>query len=177
MKKILFLLLIVFLSGCMRVRTYTVEKPRKDTDIKGNQGYLMGESDQEQKESKLGSTRKVSVLEFEFGPKSKEDLSRIKESEKASQEEFYQQETDQKEIYQKEEFMAPQIKTKKYDLASSEYEYEDYTIKENDTLQKISRKFYGTTKKWELIYQENKDTLKSSDQIYPGTTIKVPILK
>jgi nucleoid-associated protein YgaU len=172
MKKILFLLMVVFLSGCMRVRTYTVEKPRTDTDIEGNQGYLTGESSTTAKESKLGSTRKVSVLEFEFGPKSKEVVAGSKEPEDELQEEFYQE-----EIYQEEEPSIPQIKTKEYDMASSQYEYEDYTIVENDTLQKISRKFYGTTKKWELIYQENKDTLKSPDKIYPGKTIKVPILK
>ncbi|MCF7869493.1 MAG: LysM peptidoglycan-binding domain-containing protein [Candidatus Omnitrophica bacterium] len=167
MKKILFLLLIIFLSGCMGVRTYTVEKPRTDTDIKGNQGYLTGEPVATTKESRLSSTRKVSVLEFEFGPKSKEVIVDSKESEDGLQ----------KEVDQKEESIVPQIKTKEYDMASSQYEYEDYTIVENDTLQKISRKFYGTTKKWELIYQENKDTLKSPDKIYPGKTIKIPILK
>ncbi|MCF7886825.1 MAG: LysM peptidoglycan-binding domain-containing protein [Candidatus Omnitrophica bacterium] len=172
MKKILFLLLVIFLSGCMRVRTYTVEKPRTDTDIEGNQGYLVGESETTAKESRLGSTRKVSVLEFEFGPKSKEVVVDNKESEGGLQEEFYHE-----EVYQEEEPTVPQIKSKEYDMASSQYEYEDYTIVENDTLQKISRKFYGTTKKWELIYQENKDTLKSPDKIYPGKTIKVPILK
>ncbi|MCF7873806.1 MAG: LysM peptidoglycan-binding domain-containing protein [Candidatus Omnitrophica bacterium] len=172
MKKILVLLLIIFLAGCMRVRTYTVEKPRKDTDIEGNQGYLVGEAGEAKKESQLGTTRKVSVLEFEFGPKSKETVTDTKRTKESFQQEVYQEET-----YQEEEIMAPQIKTKEYDMASSEYDYQDYTIKENDTLQKISRKFYGTTKKWELIYQENKDTLKSPDKIYPGTTIKVPILK
>jgi nucleoid-associated protein YgaU len=172
MKKILFLLLVISLSGCMRVRTYTVEKPRIDTDVEGNQGYLTGEPIATEEESKLGSTRKVSVLEFEFGPKSKEVVVDSKGSEDGLQEEFYQE-----EVYQEEEFTVPRIKTKEYDMASPQYEYEDYTIVENDTLQKISRKFYGTTKKWELIYQENKDTLKSPDKIYPGKTIKVPVIK
>lgn len=177
MKKILFLLLIISLSGCMRVRTYTVEKPRIDKDVEGNQGYLTGEPVATEKESKLGPNRKVSVLEFEFGPKSKEVVADSKESEDGLQEEFYQEEVTQEEGYQEEEFTVPSIKTKEYDMASPQYEYEDYTIVENDTLQEISRKFYGTTKKWELIYQENKNTLKSPDKIYPGKTIKVPVIK
>lgn len=167
MKKILFLLFIIFLSGCMRVRTYTVEKPRKDREVEGNQGYLAGEPDQVQKDNKLGSTRKVSVLEFEFGPKSEEEVtSRVSESEEFYQQESYQQESP-----------ASELKVKEYDLDSPRYEYEDYTVKKNDTLQKISRKFYGTTKKWELIYQENKDTLTSPDKIYPGMKIRVPVLR
>jgi nucleoid-associated protein YgaU len=172
MRKILFLLFIVFLSGCMRVRTYTVEKPRKDREIEGNQGYLAGEPDQVQKDSKLGSTRKISVLEFEFGPKSEEEIV----SESLESEEVYRQESYQEEIY-RQESPASELKVKEYDLDSPRYEYEDYIVKKNDTLQKISRKFYGTTKKWELIYQENKDTLTSPDKIYPGMKIRVPVLR
>ncbi|MCF7870497.1 MAG: LysM peptidoglycan-binding domain-containing protein [Candidatus Omnitrophica bacterium] len=172
MRKILFLLFIVFLSGCMRVRTYTVEKPRKDRDIEGNQGYLLGESDEVQKDNKLGSTRKISVLEFEFGPKSKEEVA----SEVLESEEVYQQESGQKDV-SRQETAVSELKVKEYDINSPQYEYEDYTIKKNDTLQKISRKFYGTTKKWELIYQENKDSLTSPDKIYPGMKIKIPVLR
>lgn len=156
----------------MRVRTYTVEKPREDREVEGNQGYLAGEPGQVQKDNRLGPTRKVSVLEFEFGPKSEEEVaSGVSESE-----EFYQQESYQEEVYQQEP-PASELKVKEYDLDSPRYEYEDYTVKKNDTLQKISRKFYGTTKKWELIYQENKDTLTSPDKIYPGMKIKVPVLR
>lgn len=171
MKKLLLLLWIIFLAGCMRVRTYTVEKPRTDTGIEGNQGYLSGEPDDKQKESRLGSTRKVSVLEFEFGPKSKETVSSPDRREESYEEDFYEE-----DLYE-EEVTTPKIKVKEYEMASSQYEYKDYTIEKNDTLQKISNKFYGTTRKWELIYQENKDILKSPDEIYPGMKIKVPVLR
>ncbi len=171
MKKLLLLLLIIFLAGCMRVRTYTVEKPRTDTDIEGNQGYLSGEPDNKQKESRLGATRKVSVLEFEFGPKSKETVSGPD-----SREESYEEDSYEEDFYQ-EEMAMPKIKVKEYEMASPEYEYKDYIVQKNDTLQKISNKFYGTTRKWELIYQENKDILKSPDEIYPGAKIKVPVLR
>jgi nucleoid-associated protein YgaU len=53
-------------------------------------------------------------------------------------------------------------------------EMEKYTVQKNDTLQKISKKFYGTTKKWTKIYEANKDTLKGPDKIYPGKVITIP---
>jgi len=52
---------------------------------------------------------------------------------------------------------------------------EKYTVQKGDTLQKISKKFYGTTKKWQKIYAANQDTLKGPNKIYPGQTIDVPL--
>jgi nucleoid-associated protein YgaU len=44
-----------------------------------------------------------------------------------------------------------------------------------DTLQKISKKFYGKTNKWNRIYEANKDKLKSPNKIYPGQVIDIPV--
>ena len=52
--------------------------------------------------------------------------------------------------------------------------FEQYTVGKNDTLQKISKKFYGTTKKWPKIYDANKDVLRGPDKLYPGQTLKIP---
>jgi nucleoid-associated protein YgaU len=49
-----------------------------------------------------------------------------------------------------------------------------YVVGKNDTLQKISKKFYGTTKKWTKIYEANKDVLKGPDKVYPGQTLNIP---
>ena len=54
-------------------------------------------------------------------------------------------------------------------------EYKYYTVQKNDTLQKISHKFYGTTRKWGLIYKNNKGIIKSPDKVYPGLRIKIPV--
>jgi nucleoid-associated protein YgaU len=51
---------------------------------------------------------------------------------------------------------------------------EDYTVQKGDTLQKISQKLYGTTKKWVKIFEMNKEALKGPNKIYPGQVIKVP---
>ena len=61
-----------------------------------------------------------------------------------------------------------------------------YTIKKGDTLSKISKRFYGTTKKWKKILKKNKKKLNkvarkhgrkgcgNGHWIYPGTKIKLP---
>ncbi|MCK5492473.1 MAG: hypothetical protein KAJ14_05110, partial [Candidatus Omnitrophica bacterium] len=72
MKKIFILFCIVLLSGCMRVRTYTIEKPRTDMEVQGNQGYLSGSSKGVTKKNRFGNSRKISVVEFEFKSKEQE---------------------------------------------------------------------------------------------------------
>ncbi|NQS99473.1 MAG: LysM peptidoglycan-binding domain-containing protein [Candidatus Omnitrophica bacterium] len=49
-----------------------------------------------------------------------------------------------------------------------------YKVRKGDTLQKISQKFYGTTKKWSALFEANKDRLKSPDKVYPGQLLNIP---
>jgi nucleoid-associated protein YgaU len=49
-----------------------------------------------------------------------------------------------------------------------------YVVGKNDTLQKISKKFYGTTRHWTKIYEANRDVLKGPDKVYPGQTLNIP---
>ena len=49
-----------------------------------------------------------------------------------------------------------------------------YVVQKGDTLQKISNKMYGTTKRWKEIYEANKAELKSPDHIKPGQEIVIP---
>ena len=53
-------------------------------------------------------------------------------------------------------------------------ELTDYKVQKGETLQKISKKLYGTTKQWKKLYDLNKNVLKSPDKIRPGMTIKIP---
>ena len=165
MKIMVFLLSIILVSGCV-ARTYTIEKPRKDIEITGNRGYLTGGPKGPLKEPK--KTRPVSVLEIELG-----GAKPPREVEKAVTEEpkeIARLEDIEKEIIKEE----PQIIE---GIAEQPLEYEYYTVQKNDTLQKISSKFYGTTKKWKFLYETNKDVLKGPDKIYPGQKIKIPILQ
>jgi len=163
MRIFLFLLVITFFVGCVTLRTYEIEKPRVDTDIEGNQGYLSGDAVQTSAENRLGDTRKISVVEIELR-KSKAKEKQIQNSET----EDYLSKDDTLEsdlvIEDNLEFYAEDIQT-----------YQDYTVSKSDTLQKISYKFYGTTKKWKKIYDANKDVIKNSDKVYPGTKIRIPL--
>ena len=50
-----------------------------------------------------------------------------------------------------------------------------YVVRKGDTLQKISKKFYGTTKKWRRIYKANRKTLsKGPDKLQPGMKLVIP---
>ena len=163
MRNILVLLSVIFLVGCMTVRTYEIEKPRIDTEVNGNQGVLFGDAEVESKESKLGPNRKVSVVEVEFGSfKSK-----------AQKDDALYQETTDAEV-DVEVVTLDQLDES--DTASTDETYTLYKVKKNDTLQKISHKFYGTTRKWNFIYDVNKDVLKSPNKVYPGVKLKIPTL-
>jgi nucleoid-associated protein YgaU len=49
-----------------------------------------------------------------------------------------------------------------------------YVVQKGDTLQKISEKFYGTTKKFDKIYQANKSVIKDKNKLKVGTKITIP---
>jgi nucleoid-associated protein YgaU len=133
-----------FATGC--VRTEMVTHERVDQNLSsGNRGYIMGRPP--------------------AGPE--------RTSQKA-----------QKYIAVEVELPGMQPKQAKTGKAAEEYlactpksqavEYTTYTVQKGDTLQKISQKLFGTTKKWQEIYQANSQTLKSPDKIYPGLILKIP---
>jgi len=169
MRYFLIFLGLIFLYGCL-IRTYTIEKPRRDLDVEGNQGYLYGEPPSP---PQLKKTRKVTIFEVELGAHPPKEVSSlepeaVKEEGKAEEiEESIKEEILEEEGGVEEEISSPEPLQ----------EYELYTVEKNDTLQKISKKFYGTTKKWLLLYEENKDVIKNPDKIYPGLKIKIPIFK
>jgi nucleoid-associated protein YgaU len=141
------------LTGCV-VRTYPLTKERVDQDITGNRGYLQGQAPAgEEKERKTSRTTRVveielrSPLKFERAKPKTEGASVLNGKGEA---EGISSETQE----------APMQK---------------YTVQRNDTLQKISQKFYGTTKLWKWIYDANKDVLKAPNKIYPGQVINVPV--
>lgn len=52
--------------------------------------------------------------------------------------------------------------------------YDSYQVKAGDTLSKISQQYYQDPKKFQQIYDANKDILKNPNQIKPGQTLKIP---
>jgi LysM repeat protein len=49
-----------------------------------------------------------------------------------------------------------------------------YTVKSGDTLQKISQKLFGTTKRWTALADLNSDVIDDEDNLRVGTVLKVP---
>jgi nucleoid-associated protein YgaU len=49
-----------------------------------------------------------------------------------------------------------------------------YVVAEGDTLTKISRKFYGTSGRWEAILAANRGVVKDEKSLVVGSTIKIP---
>jgi nucleoid-associated protein YgaU len=191
MKKFLLIISVFFLGGCL-VRTYTVEQQRVDMNVSGNQGYLSGSPKQTTEgKNRLGDKRKMSVLEVEFGPSyGKNKVYRVKKSKRKALTQDTAVASDVKDVnYEDESVMvadetpvsgieevafAQEAEPINLASASIEDQYQWYTVKENDTLQKISKQFYQTTREWVKIYDRNKDFLKSPDKIYPGMKIRIP---
>lgn len=50
-----------------------------------------------------------------------------------------------------------------------------YVVKKGDTLQKISMKYYNTTKKWRRIYEANREVLKKGpNAVQIGMKLRIP---
>jgi len=49
-----------------------------------------------------------------------------------------------------------------------------YVVVEGDTLTRISRRFYGTSSRWEDILNANRDILKDEKSLVVGSTLKIP---
>lgn len=150
--------MITALAGCS-VTTKMVTRERVDQELSssaGNQGYLMGTAPAvgERKPTKTYIEVQVEAPAIE-----KEDRvpKKVTETSAPAWEPAtnFGTESDERPITSKEELV-------------------NYKVQKGETLQKISQKLYGTTKKWKKLYDINKDVLKSPDKIRPGMTIKVP---
>lgn len=159
---------LVCLTGCARVRTYTVEQERVDQDLSsGNAGYLAGTPQQDlQAGRKL--TRTTYVAEVELGKKPGQRPKGKKPKYEKCPMTMENEEGATEEMTTEVPAMAASA------VAAAPKEPVTYTVTANDTLQKISLKFYGTTKKWKAIFEANKEVLKSPDKIYAGQVIKIP---
>ncbi len=49
-----------------------------------------------------------------------------------------------------------------------------YKVQSNDSLTKISRKYYGDDEKWTLIFEANKDSMSNPNALYVGQKLLIP---
>ena len=156
-------------SGCV-ARTYKLTRDRVDQDLaSGNRGYLIGGPSAEElaKERKLTRTTRIVEIEMhspvKFSKPPKEKAPRTTYTPQPRIEEGY---TPRPYI--------PRIERTEPMKETPQQAFQKYTVQEGDTLQKVSQKFFGTTKKWYKIYKANQETLKGPDRIYPGQVINIP---
>jgi LysM repeat protein len=158
---------VFVLSGCV-VRTYQVTKDRVDQDLSmGNHGYLMGQppKDIENKERKM--TRQTHVMEIELSSPIK--FEKLKKAAPAAEKKVITAEAGEGN---RGYVSGGALDSEK---ALPQGVYQKYTVQKNDTLQKISQNFYGTTKKWTKIYDSNRGVLKGPNKIYAGQVLNVPV--
>lgn len=49
-----------------------------------------------------------------------------------------------------------------------------YTVVAGDSLSKIAKRVYGDPRKWRVIYEANRNLIKSPDLIHPGQIFTLP---
>jgi len=163
-------ILCFVLTGCS-VKSYQVLEERADQDLdEGNRGYLSGKPEFSDEKPRK-TTRPRQVFEIEFGASSQEELE-VKKAEKEIKAAQTATPATRGTQISKREAVVVRVPA---EVANAEPKtiMQKYTVVEGDTLQKISQKFYGTTRRWKEIYDVNKKMLKNSERIYPGQVIEV----
>ena len=155
---------VFVLSGCI-VRTYPLTKERVDQELAGNRGYLKGTAPAEVTERK--PTRTTQVVEIELhSPIKFEKAPKIKQQPVTSS-----MPTEDRALEGNRGYVTQSISPEITESPA----FEKYTVQKGDTLQKISQKFFRTTKKWNKIFQANKDVLKGPNKVYPGQVLNIPV--
>ena len=183
------LLLAAFLlSGCVS-RVVPRDVDRVDQELVGNRGIIMGQASSKPAAERK-KTRRIYNLEIELPYREQQKSSRkTTSSKKYTEKKKVSQEKGSKTLSFSK---GPQVVYKTPSSAGLKYQGESgagilikgvqgkekeettYIVKKGDTLQKISNKMYGTTKKWKKIYEANKKILKSPDMIKPGQKLVIP---
>lgn len=160
---------VFLVSGCV-VRTYPLTKDRVDQDLTlGNRGYIKGEAPAVTEKERKG-TRTTQVVEVELSSPIKfEKAPKNKPVESAPL-----AKTEDQELWGNRGFLT-QGQVSGAQASVQKEKVEKYTVQKQDTLQKISKKFYGTTKRWNKIYKANQDVLKGPNKIYPGQVLNIPL--
>lgn len=181
---------IIFIGlGCsskgVKVRHYLQDKQRVDQEVQGTLGNWENSPDAVYTAEK--DTRKIYVVEVtQEADTVVEKQMMIDESYQAPVSNTYDQRVDEtrREATKEPELNLPSFNDEFVfeddDVAvevedKNETEYVDYKVEKDDTLQKISKKFYDSYSKWPKIYEANKSQIKNPDRIKPGIVIKIPM--
>ncbi len=167
--------LLVTGYGCgIKARGYVADRERVDQANTGNAGYVAGQGG-----SMAGRrTRKVYVLEFERQKKDKKkpEAKAAAPQGAADAVEPAVEDMARTTMIETPEPETPAVATSEHEITTNAAGQKviKYTVEKDDTLQKISKKFYNSFNKWTKIYDANKETIKNPNFVKPGTVLEIP---
>jgi len=179
---------ILFVYGCaskdVEVRHYIDVKDRVDQTIAGNAGYLSG-TPQPEDRTNLKKTRKIYVLEVSKGENIDDTVAVAEEEDHYANssvpEDTYSDDENIVEVSRgvdtsfDDDYAEPQDDIDTEESVAPQGSFVEYTVQKDDTLQKISKKFYDSYSKWPRIYEMNKDVIGNPDSIKPGIVLQIPV--
>ena len=191
-KNLVLISLVIFAAGCgLETKTYVITKDRVGLDqANGNGGCITGKCVQPAPKE---TTRKIYVLEL-TKPVPESEVQKIEQtavsaivdtsavSNTAPAPSAPVQSAPAAEPQRVipvigDEPAAPAVPTASVDQNAGNISAQTYTVQKDDTLQKISKKIFGTYSKWYKIYQANKSKIKNPNFVKPGTVLTIPALK
>lgn len=190
---------LLTLSACsslapdMQVRAYKQDKQRLDQMVEGTVGNWQNAPQAVSQQTK--QTRKVYFVEFSKEPITAPNLDYLIAGDDASgevaavpvkNENNNFANTDRKPSarpsavsLRQPRLDIPEFEDEEEIYSEKSFEtkltYKNYKVEKNDTLQKISKKFFNSYSKWRQIYDANKDVITNPDVLQPGMSIKIPI--
>jgi len=178
----------VGLSGCTKISTRVIEKPRLDQKLDaGNRGYI-GSGARMPEEPPRKTTRKFLNIDVELPTlkeltpwpiKAEDEDSNVEIDESAMGDpdvvDDWSAESDQRAPVSSRptQYVPPIVKSIE---TAPIAEPTTYVVVSGDTLEKIADKVYGDSKKWRVIYDANRDLLDDPNHIYQGNELLIPAL-
>jgi nucleoid-associated protein YgaU len=190
-KNLVLIALVIFAAGCgTEMRTYVITKDRVGLDQNGgNGGCVIGKCPAPPPPAE--TTRKVYVLEI-TRPVPESEVQKIEqtavnaitesvetpptsgvapaETEPAASDNS-QPAAAVVPVVTDESVSAPAVQN------GGNMQAQTYTVQKDDTLQKISKKIFGSYGKWYKIYEANKDKIKNPNILKTGTVLTIPAVK
>lgn len=191
---------VLFLYGCastegVKVRRYVEVKDRVDQNMEeGNAGFLSGTPKPEDR-SLIRKTRKIYVLEVSKDAVTADRSDVVIEDNRPVdtsgdfEDDIDYDDTDREDSgfgaedltaapqdWTTEEYVSTSPETEEIEEPEeSSPSFVEYKVLKDDTLQKISKKFYDSYSKWPRIYEANKDVIANPDRVKSGIVIQIPM--
>jgi len=181
-------ILTLLVAGCAssqgqvyQARSYIDDRERIDQKMEGNAGYIMGKPKPEDR-SNLKKSRQVFVVEFNKedpsqaeeavvpAPKRERMASTMPEMEPPSRPAPAARRSEPIALPNFDEERAPVSRASVSESTTTE----EYIVQKGDTLQKISKKFYNTYRRWVEIYEANKDVMSDPNKLKAGMRLRIP---